>query len=294
MEECQTIICRKGDWMEGKVIQYARRDAVQYARRWALSRNRAYNDFTKGGGDCMNFVSQCLYAGGLPFKNNGFEWHGLRGGSSFSWRGVDSFLKQLKNYQQFGSPRLEFSCEETPESLKAGDLVFTVAEGVPGDIERNPSHVVILSHDYADRGQLVVCGHTVDQLDAVKRRDDTRCTYIHIEQIAFDFAAEDYADERDRVTAAYELGEHIEKTCGERFACETTAKRLAYLGYDAGVNLTAYLAHKRKRQCRFQKISGAQFGLKSGWDCRRSNQRSIDLSTEMVAIRDSGRRAAVF
>ncbi len=73
--------------MEGKVIQYARRDAVQYARRWALSRNRAYNDFTKGGGDCMNFVSQCLYAGGLPFKNNGFEWHGLRGGSSFSWRG---------------------------------------------------------------------------------------------------------------------------------------------------------------------------------------------------------------
>ena len=164
--------------MEGKVIQYARRDAVQYARRWALSRNRAYNDFTKGGGDCMNFVSQCLYAGGLPFKNNGFEWHGLRGGSSFSWRGVDSFLKQLKNYQQFGSPRLEFSCEETPESLKAGDLVFTVAEGVPGDIERNPSHVVILSHDYADKGQLVVCGHTVDQFDAVKRRDDTRCTYV--------------------------------------------------------------------------------------------------------------------
>ena len=178
--------------MEGKVIQYARRDAVQYARRWALSRNRAYNDFTKGGGDCMNFVSQCLYAGGLPFKNNGFEWHGLRGGSSFSWRGVDSFLKLLKNYQQFGSPRLEFSCEETPESLKTGDLVFTVAEGVPGDIERNPSHVVILSHDYADKGQLVVCGHTADQLDAVKRRDDTRCTYIHIEQIAFDFAAEDY------------------------------------------------------------------------------------------------------
>ena len=27
-----------------------------------------------------------------------------------------------------------------------------------------------------------------------KRRDDTRCTYIHIEQIAFDFAAEDYTE----------------------------------------------------------------------------------------------------
>ncbi|MFQ9447036.1 MAG: amidase domain-containing protein [Christensenellales bacterium] len=54
--------------MEKKVIQYASRDAVQYAQRWALSRNRDYNDFTKGGGDCMNFVSQCLYAGGAAFQ----------------------------------------------------------------------------------------------------------------------------------------------------------------------------------------------------------------------------------
>ncbi len=108
-----------------------------------------------------------------------------------------------------------------------GRSCFTVAEGVPGDIERNPSHVAILSRDYADRGQLVVCGHTVDQLDAVKRRDDTRCTYIHIEQIAFDFAAEDYADERDRVTAAYELGERIlKRRAAKRFACETTAKKV--------------------------------------------------------------------
>ena len=249
--------------MEGKVIQYARRDAVQYARRWALSRNRAYNDFTKGGGDCMNFVSQCLYAGGLPFKNNGFEWHGLRGGSSFSWRGVDSFLKLLKNYQQFGSPRLEFSCEETPESLKAGDLVFTVAEGVPGDIERNPSHVAILSRDYADRGKLVVCGHTVDQLDAVKRRDDTRCTYIHIEQIAFDFAAEDYADERDRVTAAYELGERIlKRRAAKDSRVKRLQKRLACLGYDAGEPDGVFGAQTEAAVRGFQKISGAQFGLK--------------------------------
>lgn len=211
----------------------------------------------------MNFVSQCLYAGGLPFKNNGFEWHGLRGGSSFSWRGVDSFLKQLKNYQQFGSPRLEFSCEETPESLKAGDLVFTVAEGVPGDIERNPSHVVILSRDYVDRGQLVVCGHTADQLDAVKRRDDTRCTYIHIEQIAFDFAAEDYADERDRVTAAYELGERIlKRRAAKDSRVKRLQKRLACLGYDAGEPDGVFGAQTEAAVRGFQKISGAQFGLK--------------------------------
>lgn len=52
--------------MEKKVIQYASRDAVQYAQRWALSRNRDYNDFTKGGGDCMNsFRNACMQEGCL-------------------------------------------------------------------------------------------------------------------------------------------------------------------------------------------------------------------------------------
>lgn len=249
--------------MKKKVIQYVGQDAVQYARQWALSRNRVYNDFTKGGGDCMNFVSQCLHAGGMPFKNNGFVWYGLRGRSSFSWRGVDSFLKLLKNYQKFGSPRLEFSCERTPENLKAGDLVFTVAEGVPGDIERNPSHVVILSCDYADKGQLMVCGHTVDQLDTVKHRDDAHCTYIHIEQIAFDFTTEDYADERDRVTAGYELGERVIKRCVVKDSrVKRLQKRLSYLGYDVGEPDGIFGIQTEAAVRGFQKISGAQFGLK--------------------------------
>ena len=35
---------------------------VNYARKWAFSRNPAYYDFENIGGDCTNFVSQCLYA----------------------------------------------------------------------------------------------------------------------------------------------------------------------------------------------------------------------------------------
>ena len=37
---------------------------IAYAQRWAFSRNPAYYDFTEIGGDCTNFISQCLYAGG--------------------------------------------------------------------------------------------------------------------------------------------------------------------------------------------------------------------------------------
>ena len=39
---------------------YNRARAVEYAQRWALSRNPLFYDFTGGGGNCTNFVSQCL------------------------------------------------------------------------------------------------------------------------------------------------------------------------------------------------------------------------------------------
>ena len=42
---------------------YNRARAVEYAKTWALSRNPLFYDFTGIGGNCTNFVSQCLLAG---------------------------------------------------------------------------------------------------------------------------------------------------------------------------------------------------------------------------------------
>lgn len=44
-------------------LRYDREAAVNYAVKWAKFRNPAYYDFTHLGGDCTNFVSQCLYSG---------------------------------------------------------------------------------------------------------------------------------------------------------------------------------------------------------------------------------------
>ncbi|MBO5247741.1 MAG: amidase domain-containing protein [Clostridia bacterium] len=44
-------------------VAYDRVAAVEYARRWAMNRNPKYYDFEHIGGDCTNFVSQCLFAG---------------------------------------------------------------------------------------------------------------------------------------------------------------------------------------------------------------------------------------
>lgn len=45
---------------------YNTESAVAYADKWALGRNSAYTWWGDDGGDCSNFVSQCLYAGGFP------------------------------------------------------------------------------------------------------------------------------------------------------------------------------------------------------------------------------------
>lgn len=41
---------------------YDRDAAVAYARQYALSFNSQYANYANSGGDCMNFVSQCLHA----------------------------------------------------------------------------------------------------------------------------------------------------------------------------------------------------------------------------------------
>lgn len=44
-------------------VKYYRQKAIQYAEKWAFSRNPKYHNFDAVGGDCTNFISQCLYEG---------------------------------------------------------------------------------------------------------------------------------------------------------------------------------------------------------------------------------------
>ena len=77
------------------------------------------------------------------------------------------------------------------------------------------------------------------------------------------YAAEDYADERDRVTAGYELGERIlKRRAAKDSRVKRLQKRLACLGYDAGEPDGVFGAQTEAAVRGFQKISGAQFGLK--------------------------------
>lgn len=47
--------------------------AVEYAYDWWDDHNPDYSNWDGNGGDCANFVSQCLYAGGKPMKGTDRE-----------------------------------------------------------------------------------------------------------------------------------------------------------------------------------------------------------------------------
>ena len=81
---------------------YYRERAVMYARRWALSRNPLFLDFTGTGGDCTNFVSQCILAGSCVMNfTPTYGWY-FRSSADRApaWSGVEAMNNFLKNYQK--------------------------------------------------------------------------------------------------------------------------------------------------------------------------------------------------
>ena len=76
------------------VAAYSRSNAISYADTWAKARNTSlFNDY--GGSDCTNFVSQCLYAGGLTSDDTWWYRKTAVGISeSTTWRQASS----LRNY----------------------------------------------------------------------------------------------------------------------------------------------------------------------------------------------------
>lgn len=57
--------------------------AIAYAQEWAPGRNSAvFGDYSQAGGDCCNFASQCLLAGGLPMDES---WYSADAKGSLAW-----------------------------------------------------------------------------------------------------------------------------------------------------------------------------------------------------------------
>jgi hypothetical protein len=146
---------------------------MTYAKKWALSRNPNYYNFDKLGGDCTNFVSQCLYAGCLVMnydKNNGWYYNSLNDRVP-SWTGVDFLFNFLTKNTSLGP----FGKVITTKNLELGDVV---------QFGNNDKfyHTVIVTQISNDK--IYTSSHTIDSLDRPLESyifNSIRC--IHIEGI---------------------------------------------------------------------------------------------------------------
>jgi hypothetical protein len=96
--------------------QYNRVAAVEYAEQWWNNRNPKYFDYGKFGGDCTNFVSQCLLSGGMKPVNGLFGWHYIGANNhSASWTGVEFLYDFLMKHNR--AKVVDF------DNLAVGDIV---------------------------------------------------------------------------------------------------------------------------------------------------------------------------
>jgi len=99
---------------------YNRIEAVRYAELWWNDYNPKFHRFED---DCTNYVSQCLYAGGIPMefsysRSKGWWYRGGENGWSYSWTVANSF----KHYLETGG-HIRVQKVERPENLTIGDVI---------------------------------------------------------------------------------------------------------------------------------------------------------------------------
>ena len=110
--------------------RYNRIAAVNYAIRYALTPNKAYKYFKSdntNGGDCTNFLSQCLRAGGAPLDYNGLRpwWYDMRQGrASVCWAVAHSLYWYLKTNQHNNRSAIKGLEVNNMDELELGDLIF--------------------------------------------------------------------------------------------------------------------------------------------------------------------------
>jgi hypothetical protein len=147
-------------------IPYDREAAVTYAARYALDYNPAFGNWAKGGGDCANFVSQCLYAGGLPMKRMGLrQWYYDTPNAKYkmatsSWKGAQSLRVFLQHNQE--EPRLPVEFLPSSYGLQKGDIVWALNDDGSSKSYRTAHHVVLVDHVTPD-GQIFIYGHTANR-----------------------------------------------------------------------------------------------------------------------------------
>ena len=173
-----------------EAVPYERERAVEYARRWARRRNPLFYEFDDLGGDCTNFVSQCVLAGSCVMNfTPEVGWYFIGPSDrSPSWTGVTFFYDFMTQNVGVGP----FGREVMREEAEVGDVV-QLYNGerfyhtlLITDIRRGEIYVSAHSYDALDRplGSYTYVSDRFIHLEGVRR--DPRLTPIDCFSVLYD------------------------------------------------------------------------------------------------------------
>lgn len=154
---------------------YDRQAAVDYARQWvgltAMTRNPQWGVYDDYGGNCNNFTSQCLYAGGIPmdiygYDNQQWKWYSdvpntyseARGRSS-SWSGVDEFYTYVNENSGYG---LVAQADANLYTAQPGDVL---QYGADGEWKHSVLVTEVIQDENGQPVDFLIASNTTDRID---------------------------------------------------------------------------------------------------------------------------------
>ena len=157
---------------------YNRQKTLEYADKWALSRNPRYYDFSEIGGDCTNFASQCIYAGsGIMNFTPTHGWYYVNSfNRSPSWTAV-AFLYNFLVTNSYKGPFAQV-CDIS--KIELGDLIQL------GNSSGRFYHSLILTSLNGQPGEdtIYISTHTMDSHNRpLNSYIYDRIRFLHIEGV---------------------------------------------------------------------------------------------------------------
>ncbi len=132
-----------------KVKEYNRQEAVKYAHIWAYSRNPKYYNYDDIGGDCTNYISQCIFEGSKIMNYYDiYGWYYRNANDkSPSWTGAKYLYNFLINNKKEGPYATKVKSNEILEGdiiqLSFDNIEFTHSLIVVQNINNN---ILVASH----------------------------------------------------------------------------------------------------------------------------------------------------
>lgn len=156
-----------------QTIAYNRAAALDYARKWAFSRNPEYYNFDNLGGDCTNFASQCIYAGAGQMNYTpdvGWYYISLTNRAA-AWTGVTFLYNFLTKNEGLGP----FATETDASDIRIGDIIQLGRE------DGSFYHSLIVTSIFPE---ILVAAHTNDAFNRpLSSYTYYTARYLHIEGV---------------------------------------------------------------------------------------------------------------